>query len=163
MRLDFQAIYDSAARFALRRAFQILRLWRKFHRPTRPGAAVAVWYGGRLLLVRHSYRNGLSLPGGGVGRRERPVMAACRELREEIGIATEPDQLSPVSQNLYPTPEWETPQYIYEFQPRHEPRIRIDNREIIEARFTAPHEAEKLRLGRRLRAYMERCPNGKRR
>ena len=160
MRVSLQNLYDGAARFALRCAYRVIRLWRKYRRPTRPGTAVAVWYGGRLLLVRHSYRKVLSLPGGGVGRRETPVVAACRELREEVGIAADPDQLSPVSQDLYPTPEWETPQHVYEFNPRDEPRVRIDNREIIEARFTAPHEAKKLRLGPRLRAYIERCPNG---
>ena len=88
---------------------------------------------------------------------------ATRGVYANLGIAAEPDQLAPVSQALYPTPEWETPQHIYEFHPRHEPRIRIDNREIIEARFAAPHEAGGLALGRRLRGYMERCPNGERR
>lgn len=43
---------------------------------------------GHLLLIRHSYGSGnWMLPGGGIGRREDPLEAALRELREETGCA----------------------------------------------------------------------------
>ena len=38
--------------------------------------------GGRVVLIRHSYRSGWFLPGGGVNRREAPEAAAVREARE---------------------------------------------------------------------------------
>lgn len=39
-----------------------------------------------VVLVRHSYRSDWGLPGGLIGRREEPDVAALRETREEIGL-----------------------------------------------------------------------------
>src|SRR5688572_3938017 len=44
---------------------------------------------GRLLLVRHSYRNAWGFPGGLLNRGEGPVDGAVREAREEVDIAIE--------------------------------------------------------------------------
>jgi 8-oxo-dGTP pyrophosphatase MutT (NUDIX family) len=41
---------------------------------------------GRILLVRHSYRPGWYLPGGGVKASEPPSAGIIRELQEEIGF-----------------------------------------------------------------------------
>jgi len=41
---------------------------------------------GRVALVRHSYKTGWYLPGGGVDRGEPPADAVIRELKEEIGL-----------------------------------------------------------------------------
>jgi 8-oxo-dGTP pyrophosphatase MutT (NUDIX family) len=56
-------------------------------RPTAFGATgLAEDEQGRVLLVRHSYMPGWSLPGGAVGLNEPPETAAIRELQEEVGL-----------------------------------------------------------------------------
>ena len=48
--------------------------------------AIVVDRSGKVVLARHSYMTGLSLPGGGVKRAEPPRAAILRELSEEIGL-----------------------------------------------------------------------------
>ena len=49
-------------------------------------SAIIVDRAGKVVLARHSYMAGLSLPGGGVKRGEPPEQAILRELAEEIGV-----------------------------------------------------------------------------
>ncbi|MGD0189476.1 MAG: NUDIX domain-containing protein [Rhizomicrobium sp.] len=44
--------------------------------------------GGKVVLVRQTYMQGLHLPGGGVSAGEPPAEAIIRELREEIGLTS---------------------------------------------------------------------------
>jgi 8-oxo-dGTP pyrophosphatase MutT (NUDIX family) len=54
---------------------------------------------GRILLVRHTYRDGWYFPGGGVKRRETLIDAVKRELYEEVGVTllSEPTLVSAYS------------------------------------------------------------------
>jgi ADP-ribose pyrophosphatase YjhB (NUDIX family) len=73
-------------RLAYRVAYVGLRVWSLVARPRTRGVKCAVWDGGELLLVRHSYGPRVwDLPGGFVRRDEAWADAARRELREELG------------------------------------------------------------------------------
>jgi 8-oxo-dGTP pyrophosphatase MutT (NUDIX family) len=51
--------------------------------------AIVVNRDGKVLLLRHTYRDGWHLPGGGVDRGESPEAAIIREVREEANIFVE--------------------------------------------------------------------------
>jgi 8-oxo-dGTP pyrophosphatase MutT (NUDIX family) len=67
-------------------AFGAMMAAKALFSPVALGAsALIVDRAGKVLLARHSYMTGWSLPGGGVARGEPPAAAVLRELREEIG------------------------------------------------------------------------------
>jgi len=58
------------------------------------GARALVIQNDQVLLVKHTYHPGWCTVGGGVDRKETPVEALKRELREEVGaILTSPPEL----------------------------------------------------------------------
>lgn len=97
-------------------------------------AAVALWHRGRVLVVRHSYTRGLSLPGGHVGTKEPPAFAAVRELAEEVGIVVAPSAIRLFGQMDLR----HTRLTLFESELSRVPKVRIDNREVTDAVFMAP-------------------------
>ena len=118
-------------RLVLTFAYDLLVRWERLTGASTRGAAVAVWYDGQILVVRHSYQAGSSLPGGEVKKDEEPAAAASRELREEVGIQVEPESLIFVH-------EGRSGEILFELHPCVRPDLKIDNFEIIEARFFDP-------------------------
>jgi 8-oxo-dGTP pyrophosphatase MutT (NUDIX family) len=60
--------------------------FRAFWTPVDLGVIGLVEQGGKIVLVRHSYKSGWMLPGGAVRRGEPPADAIIREMQEEIGL-----------------------------------------------------------------------------
>ncbi len=125
-------------RSAYRLGFRAARLWWRLRRPHHDGAVVAVWLDGRVLAVQQSYRSNPSWPGGGIHRGEAPRDAARRELREELGLDVRPDDLVFAREMVV---DWDFRRdhvRIFELRLRAEPVLRIDNREVVAARFVEP-------------------------
>ncbi len=75
-----------ARRAAIRSAYVGLRVYWFIARPKVVGVKCVVAHDDQVLLVRHTYgRRHWDLPGGTVRRRELPIDAARREMREELG------------------------------------------------------------------------------
>ena len=153
-RTPLSSLLDFAWRTAFRLGFPFARIWWRLTRPRHQGVVVAVYVGPDLLLVRPSYRAGWHLPGGGVGRGETPEEAARRELAEEIGLGAE--TLLPVS---VVCTNWDGRRdriHFFELRLATPPKLRLDNREVVEARLTSPFELQNMALTGLVAAYLER-------
>jgi 8-oxo-dGTP diphosphatase len=147
---------DAAYRVVFILAYRTTLVWWFITRWPTFGAVTAVQHNGRLLLVRDSYRGLWSLPGGGIGRGEQPVTAAVRELTEETGIeVSEHDvTLIGVFKNF-----WEyhlDTVHIFETTLSVQPVLRLDNREIVDARWVTEEEVRWLPLIPHTEGYLRR-------
>ena len=141
-------------RSALWIAYRVLRVWWFVRQPHHDGAVIAVWLGDRILMVRHSYRNCLSWPGGGIKSGEQPADAAVRELQEELGLRVPRESLVFCGGVME---RWEK-RYdharIFELRLVAAPALRPDGREVIAAEFMTPADALRHRLIPFVAAYL---------
>ncbi len=132
-RTVIRRLFDGAARLVFRLGYTALRpLWRVY-KPRHNGVGVLIRYDDQVLAVRHSYRRGYTVPGGGMDHGENPRQTAVRELAEELSITADPDHLV-YKRHVHHAP-------LFELRLAEMPDIRIDHREIVEALFLSPEEA----------------------
>jgi 8-oxo-dGTP pyrophosphatase MutT (NUDIX family) len=115
-------------------------------RPRVTGAIVLVRVGGELLLIRPSYRPWYTVPGGRVGRGEEPLLAAVRELREEVGIAVAPAALRALGEFVVHHSHIEDHVHAFELRLDAQPGVRIDLREVVWAGFESESALAELHL-----------------
>ncbi|MBM76507.1 MAG: hypothetical protein CMK59_13960 [Proteobacteria bacterium] len=119
------------------------------------GAYVALWHNDSILLVQNSYKKYKTLPCGGIKKNEGVCQAALRELREEVGVSLRAEQIALVKVVVRYEEFKEDTIYIFEHSMRDEPKIQIDNREVIWASFVEKKQALKINLAPGVRVYLE--------
>ena len=113
-----------------------------------------------ILVVRHSYKSGLSVPCGGIHRRESALDGALRELFEEVGIRLHPEQLRAKGEIFLIQDGRKDHGHFFECVLPQEarPQVQIDEREIIWADFLPESELRRLDLLPHLSRYLDQPP-----
>jgi 8-oxo-dGTP diphosphatase len=131
---------DRCFQLAYKLAYRLIHVYWFICRPSNRGALVAIWHDDRILLVKPPYLPVYSLPGGGVKKAEEPVVAAVRELGEEIDLHLSADALKQVFEYTCNNTGMTDTVIIFETHLTEPPQITIDNREIIWAGFVTVDE-----------------------
>ena len=150
---------DALIRLFLKLAYKVVTIIWYFTRPSIKGVFIAVWCQNRILIVKNSYRKWYIVPCGGIKRNEDRKQAAVRELYEEVGISADPKTLR-YAGNFAERYKYALDNgFFYEVELATMPEIKIDNREVIWARFMKPDQAFELVLNPLVRAYLLKAVN----
>ncbi|MBU6427292.1 NUDIX hydrolase [Patescibacteria group bacterium] len=116
--------------------------------------------GGNILIVKPSYKDHWSIPGGTVDDNESPRQACVREIKEEIGLSFSDIRFLCIDYSPQESDEKsESLQFIFYGGILNKDlvsKIKLDGKELVEFRFVAIPEAKKL-LGHKLARRLPKC------
>ncbi len=138
-------------------AYRIMRVFWAVRGRRPRGAFVAIWHAGRVLVIRTSYQNYLTFPGGISRRAEPPLETALREVREEVGVTLDPGGLRHVQDDGILARLDRVGVTLYEAHLDRMPTVKIDQREIVFADFMEPGPLQAERLWPSFRYYLQNC------
>jgi 8-oxo-dGTP pyrophosphatase MutT (NUDIX family) len=144
-------------RLGYRAAYLGLRIYWLVRHPGTSGVKCVLTDRDRILLVRHSYGfRGWDLPGGSLHSGELPVVAARREMNEELGITIE--TFSDMGEMVIH--ESHRDDHVYYFRAElNAPALTIDRGELLTARWF-DRDALPDKLGRYARKIIAALPAG---
>ncbi len=135
-------------------AYRAARAWWFVRRPSVRSAYVAVWWDGRLLVIRNSYKRGETVPCGGLRRGESPRSGARRELEEEVGIAVAESALVPALDWVMEHESTRDHVHFFEVHLADRPAVQVDRREVVWGEFFGLEELASRPLNRPVRHYL---------
>ncbi len=116
---------------------------------------MALWFEGKILIVRSSYRAMCSLPGGYVKSGETAHAAAMRELWEELSVRVPEAHVRHAWHGSLPF-EYRTDTLdIFEAELERPFHLAPNGRELVWADWKTPGEARAMRIVPHLRAYLD--------
>lgn len=149
------SLVDRSYQLAYKTAYQMMRMYWAVRRPQTHGALVTLWNEGEILLVQNSYVSYRCIPGGYIAAGETGRQAAVRELREEVGVRIDAEQLQPVLDEVN---DWEGKRdhvEIFSLELSKRPQIQIDHREVIDAGWFSVERALEMELFPPLRRVLQ--------
>ncbi|MEK7602648.1 MAG: NUDIX hydrolase [Patescibacteria group bacterium] len=121
--------------------------FRRWYFPRHPRTRIIMKHAGKILLVRGWLSDGCwSLPGGGLHRNEEAKSAARRELFEELGISTHPEELKVYGEIKVFQDDYKTNYFVFRHSLNVEPEIVRQWHEIADFRWVSKNELINLSL-----------------
>ncbi len=151
-------LVDLGFQTAFKTAHRMLRAWWSVRRPHTRGALVALWNEGEILLVKNSYRNEFTLPGGYVKPGESVAEAAARELAEECEIRVDPAAITTAYVGVHRYENRIDDVTIVEVTVPYRPKFAVDHREVVWAGFVSPKDALSRPIVPHLRDFLSARP-----
>jgi ADP-ribose pyrophosphatase YjhB (NUDIX family) len=151
---DGPTLIDRGFQVAFKVAHRMLRAYWTVRKPHTHGALIAVWHDGKILLVKNSYRNDYTLPGGYVRSGEPVSVAAARELAEECEITVDPKSIRQAYTGVHDYEHRQDDVTISEVTVDVAPKISVDHREVVWAGWKTRDEALAMPIVPHLREYL---------
>lgn len=119
-------------------------------------AYVAVCVDDEILLTQNWLGSQVKwrLAGGGVHAGEIPLHAACRELKEELGISAKPDDIELLTAEPLKA-QFRYEYYLFVYKLQNKPKMAVDNREILRAQFISKKDIKEHHLSEESTAVLK--------
>ena len=117
---------------------------------------------GQVLIIKQSYRDYWSIPGGISNQHESPFETLIREVKEETNLNIKIDKLAIVDYQLVQSNNFthDKIQFIFTVTCNELSTLKVDNEEILEAKFLDIKEAKKY-LKQNISFYLDTILEGK--
>ena len=146
--------FNTLARIFYKLAYKLILFVWLFYRPTVKGVYIAVWYDKKILLIKNSYKKQFTIPCGRLKHGENLMAAAARELSEEVNLRVSESELKFIGQYKFKYKYVSEVGHFFKLEVSHLPNIKVDEREVVWAGFTAPDKALSLELNPLVRSYI---------
>ena len=147
-------LYDKIAQLFLKLTYNsMLFLW-SFTRPTVHGVFIAIWYKQKLLVIKNSYKKSFTIPCGRIKSGEDAANAAVRELYEEVGLRVDKHQMKFIGVYSSCYRNIKDIGNFFEIEMTEQPKIQVDNREVIWFQFMPLDQVTDLNLNPTVRAWL---------
>ena len=123
-------------------------------RPKVRGSYCLIYVNDYLLIIKNSYKADWTVPCGGINRGEEPIEAAVREVKEEVGINLEAQQVNFIKVILNTTEYKKDYIHLFDYRMKSFPRVKIDDREVVDYKWIKVSDAKDFPLFHPIKKFL---------